>query len=104
MAVTTTTILVKPDENWKLVATAPNGPILIKPHSTSRYWSLIVAAALPANTELGMPMGRFSGSGEDNQFRTNVNIAQNIYVRVPASSGASAKAADAGLYFTVMNG
>jgi hypothetical protein len=105
MAITTTDMTVNPKDGWVLIATAPLKPILVKPHSTGRLWFLAVAAAKPAATVLGMPMGRFSGSGEDNEFRSTDNdIAQNIYVRVPASSVASQDAADNSMIFSVIKG
>lgn len=104
MAVTTADIAVSPADGWTLLATAPTGPVLVKPHSSNRTWFLAVAAALPPATLLGLPMGRSSNSGEDNQFYSTGNIAENIYVRVPASSVGSAQAADRQMIFSVMKG
>lgn len=104
MAITTTDVLVKPEDNWKLIATAPAGPVLIKPHSTGRSWFLAIAASLPAADLMGVPMGRSSASGEDNNFRSDADIAENIYIRVPQSSIASQPAVDNGLYFSLIKG
>lgn len=104
MAITTTDILVRNTDGWKLVATAPAGPVTLKPHSTGRTWFMAIAAALPDDSLRGMPMGRFSGSGEDNSFRSDADIAENIYIRVPPSSAGSADAVDNGLYFSIIKG
>lgn len=103
MAITTTDIAVAPEDGWTLVATAPLGPILLKPHSSGRAWFLAIAASTPAESLRGVPMGRFSGGGEDNQFRTDLDLAENIYVRVPAGSVAQADALDKKMIFTITN-
>lgn len=104
MPITTAETIVSPKDGWVLLATAPAGPITIKPHSTSRSWFLAIAAALPPKTLLGLPFGRFSSGGDDNQFTSAANIAENIYVRVPDSSTASADAIDNSMIFTVVKG
>lgn len=104
MAASTTDILVDPAAGWTLVATAPAAPIRLKPHSTGRAWFLAIAAATPPDSLRGLPMGRFSGSGEDNHFVSDAAIAQNIYVRVPPTSTASAEASDNKLLFSIING
>lgn len=104
MAVATTELLVLPKDGWTLLATAPNGPIRIKPHSTTRGWFLAIAATPPSPDLVGLPFGRASASGQDDEFLNTGNIAENIYVRVPSSSAASAVAADAGMVFSMYHG
>lgn len=104
MAITTSETIVNPKDGWVLLATAPNAPIKIKPHSSSRAWFIAISVGLPAATVLGLPMGRFSSGGDDNEFASAANIAENIYVRVPASSTASADAVDNSMIFSVIKG
>lgn len=104
MAVATTDTLINPKDGWTLLATAPTAPIRIKPHSTNRAWFLAIAGSLPPSTLSGLPFGRGSASGQDDEFISSANIAENIYVRVPSSSGADAEAADAGIVFSMFKG
>lgn len=102
MAVTTTDVSVSPQDGWKLIATAPKGPILLKPHSTRRAWFLAIAGSAPSAGLRGVPMGR--SSGEDNQFSTDLDLTENIYIRVPPSSVASAAAIDNQMLFSIISG
>lgn len=101
MAITTTEVAVDPADGWTLLATAPLGPIVVKPHSTGRAWFMAIAASLPPVSLRGLPMGRASAAGEDDMFKTDLDIAENIYVRVPASSVAQVEALDKKMIFTI---
>jgi hypothetical protein len=100
MADATADVTVSVADGWKLLATAP-ATTFVKPHATGRAWFLAISAGAPAADLLGLPMGRFSGSGEDNEYRRDTALAGNVYVRIPATSVASAEAADNKMIFSV---
>lgn len=81
MAVATTQVLVRPEEGWKLAATAPSIICIIKPNTYNR-WFYALAGSTPAATVNGIPMGVDKRQDNELQIVGAALTGINVYVRV----------------------
>lgn len=79
MAASTTDVLVRPEDGWKLVATDP-AYLLITPHANRQWFVAVTAGTAPASTLVGCAM---RGYGDKFTFETGA-LTGTVYVRVPA--------------------
>lgn len=89
MAVETLDFYLRPEDGWTLVATSPS-TLLIKPDAFHQWWVAVTAAGAPADSILGVPMGKNSNDRLET-FESSV-ITGEVYIRIttpPASSPAS---------------